>query len=185
MKTLGKRGMALLLSLILCMSMFSVETLADSEQGSGAEPAADSPSRLVYVHYHNDEPDEGSRDSVLYTALVDRGDSYAPRAGDAQVSERTTEDGIPLVVTGWKDKDGTEYDAENPIRTDDSTPEIFDLYPVMSPGTWLFFDANGGVYVDPQFVPYGESTKEVTTTRDGYTFGGWYDGETRFEFGNT
>lgn len=147
---------------------------------AGFEEAKD----VVYIHYHDDEPAEGKTDSILYTAVVKRGDKYSPRPGDTEVSERS-EDNISLVVTGWKDAGGTVYSTENPIVTNADTPEEFDLYPVMSKGSWLFFDAAGGVYLDPQFVPYGEPTQEVTTTRDGYTLDGWYDGDTKFEFGNT
>ena len=138
----------------------------------------------VYIHYHDDEPSAQRQDSILYTAVVGRGDSYTPRATDVEVSQRS-EDNIALVVTGWKDAAGTVYDVDNPITTDAGSPDEIDLYPVMSKGAWLFFDANGGVYLDPQFVPYGEVTREVTTTRDGYRLDGWFDGETRFEFGGT
>ncbi|MBO4537295.1 MAG: InlB B-repeat-containing protein [Erysipelotrichaceae bacterium] len=139
---------------------------------------------VIYVNYHDDEPAEGKTDSVLYTAVVVRGTSYSPRPSDTEVSERS-EDNIALVVTGWKDSEGTVYSTDNPIKTDEETAEVIDLYPVMSKGSWLFFDCAGGVYLDPQFVPYGQSTQEVTTTRDGYTLDGWYDGEAEFTFGNT
>ncbi|MCR5066920.1 MAG: InlB B-repeat-containing protein [Erysipelotrichaceae bacterium] len=139
---------------------------------------------LIYINYHDDEPSDDKADSVLYTAVIARGESFSPRPGDTEVSERS-EDNITLVVTGWKDSEGTEYSTDNPIVTGDSTPEVIDLYPVMSKGNWLFFDAAGGVYLDPQFVPYGQPTQEVTTTRDGYQLDGWYDGDSEFTFGNT
>ena len=135
----------------------------------------------VYIHYHDSEPQAGQKDSILHTALVNRGDTYVPRPTDAAVSERS-EDNIILVVTGWKDADGNIYDEDNPVKTGEE--DEIDLYPVMSKGAWLFFNAAGGVYLDPQFVPYGETTKEVTTTRDGFTLDGWYDGDTKFEFGS-
>ena len=48
-------------------------------------------------------------------------------------------------------------------------------------GNWLIFDENGkgGTYNAPQFVKAGEGTvkprPDTEMTRNGYTFGGWYD----------
>ena len=48
-------------------------------------------------------------------------------------------------------------------------------------GAWLIFDENGkgGKYNAPHFVKAGETTQQpcpdIEMTRNGYTFGGWYD----------
>jgi uncharacterized repeat protein (TIGR02543 family) len=45
------------------------------------------------------------------------------------------------------------------------------------------FDANGGTTVDAQTVPYEDPATEPTDpTRTGYTFAGWYDGDTLHDF---
>ena len=171
MKKTLKRTSSILLAAVLLLTSLGLQT---------RQAAAES--NTVYIHFHDHEPGEAEKDSILHTALVNRDDSYAPRPTDVAVSERS-EDNIILVVTGWKDADGNVYDENNPVQTGEE--DEIDLYPVMSKGAWLFFNAAGGVYVDPQFVPYGQPTQEVTTTRDGYTLDGWYDGDTEFVFGNT
>ena len=168
----SRRVFCVLLALILMFGLMPLDQVA-AETKSGD---------LVYIHFHDHEPGEGAIDSILHTVIVNRGETYGPRPTEVAVSERT-EDNITLVVTGWKDAEGNVYSETSPVQTEGA--DEIDLYPVMSKGAWLFFNAQGGVYVDPQFVPYGENTEEVTTTRDGYTLEGWYDGDTKFQFGST
>lgn len=44
------------------------------------------------------------------------------------------------------------------------------------------FDANGGTAVDAQEVKEGEVATMPTSTKVGYTFDGWYNGDVKFEF---
>ena len=100
-KTLRKITSVLLAAALIC-GCWSLSALK-----------AEAQSDTVYIHFHDHEPGESAKDSILYTALVERGDTYAPRPTDVAVSERS-EDNIILVVTGWKDADGNVYDETHP-----------------------------------------------------------------------
>ena len=52
------------------------------------------------------------------------------------------------------------------------------VYPVTKTGYWVTFDANGGSYVAPIFAQNGETVTLPKATRLGYTFQGWYNGDT-------
>ena len=76
---------------------------------------------------------------------------------------------------------GTEVKADTIVKT----AEHHTLYAHWTPNTYtVTFNANGGTAIDPanKTVTYDSSYGELpTTTRDGYTFAGWYTSKT----GNT
>ena len=74
-------------------------------------------------------------------------------------------------VTGWY----TDASLTHPVG--DSVTlgtENIKLYPKIEKGHYLYFDAKGGTYIEPQFVKADGTTKEPTAPkRAGYTFKGW------------
>ena len=144
----------------------------------------------IYINYHNADQQlfPSVMDCILRTVIIERpaggGETeYTPTSFDAAVSDYPNNDaGIPMEVTGWN-YNGSTYNG-TPITFTADSEEIIDLYPAMEAGVWLYFDAAGGVYVEPEFVGAAGVTEERGTSRDGYTFLGWYNGEERFEFGS-
>ena len=59
------------------------------------------------------------------------------------------------------------------------------LYPKVETGCWITYNSDGGTYIAPVFVGPNANTVEPTApTRPGYTFLGWYNGNTKFTFGS-
>ncbi|MDY2670055.1 MAG: InlB B-repeat-containing protein [Anaerovoracaceae bacterium] len=70
-----------------------------------------------------------------------------------------------------KGKDGTLTNLTNKFKDNTSTE-----YGTLTVNPIVTFDANGGSNVDPQTVKYKETADEskAATSREGYTFTGWY-----------
>ena len=131
---------------------------------------------------------EARFEEVLYVFFVDqngrvvltkeskRGESVST-VGVTYGLESTT-----LAITGWY------FDADCTQRADTVTltdANVF-VYAKVEEGHWLTFDSAGGTYYAPVFYTAGAATEDPgTPTRPGYTFAGWYNGDTAFSFGGT
>lgn len=63
-----------------------------------------------------------------------------------------------------------------------STSDALDALEALTTRT-VTFDSDGGTEVVQQIVLYGGVATEPTApTKEGYTFGGWYSGETVYDF---
>lgn len=63
-----------------------------------------------------------------------------------------------------------------------STSDALDALEALTTRT-VTFDSDGGTEVVQQIVVYGGVATEPTApTKEGYTFGGWYSGETVYDF---
>ena len=83
-------------------------------------------------------------------------------------------------ITGWyTDKELTQS-AGNFVTI--ATSNIY-LYAKVENGYWITFDSDGGSYVEPKFFATGANTEApVAPTKPGYTFAGWYKGDTLYTF---
>ena len=84
-------------------------------------------------------------------------------------------------ITGWYE------DAALTKRVDSVTLNNANvtLYPEVKEGFWITFNADGGTYTAPVFVaPNTNTVAPDEPTRVGYTFQGWYNGNSKFEFGS-
>ena len=80
---------------------------------------------------------------------------------------------------GWYKADGTAWDYASDTVTDNIT-----LYAKWTANTYtVTFDSTGGSAVDAQPVAYGEKAKKpAAPQKTGYAFGGWYLGDTKYDF---
>ena len=80
---------------------------------------------------------------------------------------------------GWNKADGTAWDYASDTVTDNIT-----LYAKWTANTYtVTFDSTGGSAVDAQPVAYGEKAKKpAAPQKTGYAFGGWYLGDTKYDF---
>ena len=80
---------------------------------------------------------------------------------------------------GWNKADGTAWDYASDKVTDNIT-----LYAKWTANTYtVTFDSTGGSAVDAQPVAYGEKAKKpAAPQKTGYAFGGWYLGDTKYDF---
>ena len=80
---------------------------------------------------------------------------------------------------GWNKADGTAWDHASDTVTDNIT-----LYAKWTANTYtVTFDSTGGSAVDAQPVAYGEKAKKpAAPQKTGYAFGGWYLGDTKYDF---
>ena len=86
-------------------------------------------------------------------------------------------------LVGWAaDQNGTTNIAKNITVPEGSTS--VNVYAIIKEGYWVTFDSDGGSAIDSQFVFDKISLNDQTTpTKPGYTFVGWYDGESKVENG--
>ena len=122
----------------------------------------------LYVFFYN--PD-GSQ--IMHTEVVTDHEAH-------DFSGVSYDAGTTSSVTGWSKKIG---DSEN-IASSVAVPEgetSVSVYAIISNGNWVTFDAAGGTAVNPIFVPSGEMLDlgDVSTSRPGYRFSAWYNGDQR------
>ena len=127
-------------------------------------------------------------EEVFYVFFLDESGRVITTKEGANGASISTEDvTIPLSsttegLTGWY------YDADLKQPVEEGKVTInganITLYPKVEDGHWLTFDSDGGTYHAPKFYLPGVATVDPgETTKLGYTFAGWYNGETRFDFG--
>lgn len=142
--------------------------------------------KLYKITYKDDDENK----TVLGIASVPvKSSEYGTAAVSSTVSMAYSPKDDVHNFEGWKLDEGSDANVTSAIPADriyanDSTIEIKgDIsFTVNAPaGNWLIFDENGkgGTYNAPQFVKHEETTSEPRPdsemTRNGYTFGGWYD----------
>lgn len=126
----------------------------------------------IIVSYHDEDG------KVFKTEKVEKNTAYTPAA-----DYTSTKAGGDWTCVGWS----TEKDILPENRTAVSSIQIeetsVDLYPVVKQAHWINFDGQGAdKNVNPVYVL---STDKVpsslpTPERNGYTFQGWYQGDTQF-----
>lgn len=83
-------------------------------------------------------------------------------------------------ITGWY----TESALTNRVESVTIDGANVTLYPKVETGYWITYNADGGSYTAPAFVaPTDNTVAPAAPTRVGYTFLGWYNGDTAFTFG--
>lgn len=142
--------------------------------------------KLYTITYKDDDENK----TVLGMASVPvKSSEYGTAAVSSTVSMAYSPKDDVHNFEGWKLDEDSDNNVTSAIPADriyanDSTIEIKgDIsFTVNAPaGNWLIFDENGkgGTYNAPQFVKHEEKTSEPRPdsemTRNGYTFGGWYD----------
>jgi uncharacterized repeat protein (TIGR02543 family) len=94
-----------------------------------------------------------------------------------------TRDGFNFVE--WQ-LDGETYDFDTPVTADITLTAKWNEKPVEEPVIVTYvvsFDSKGGSAIDNQTVNAGEkAVKPADPTRDGYTFGGWFNGDDEYDF---
>ena len=131
---------------------------------------------------------EARFEEVLYVFFVDQNGRVVltkeSKSGESVSTVGVTYglESTTLAITGWY------FDADCTQRADTVTltdANVF-VYAKVEEGHWLTFDSAGGTYYAPVFYTAGAATKHPgTPTRPGYTFAGWYNGDTAFSFGGT
>lgn len=126
---------------------------------------------------------------VFYVFFLDEsGRVITTKEGANGASISTADVTIPLSST-TKGLTGWYYDEDLNQRVDGSVTidgANITLYPKVEDGHWLTFNSDGGTYHAPKFyLPSVATVDPGETTKLGYTFAGWYNGGTRFTFGNT
>ena len=86
-------------------------------------------------------------------------------------------------LVGWAAiQNGTDDITKNIAVPEGSTS--VNVYAIIKEGYWVTFDSDGGSAIDSQFVFDKISLNDQTTpTKPGYTFDGWYNGESKVENG--
>lgn len=100
-------------------------------------------------------------------------DSQKVKSGDTVAEPYTQRDGY--VFGGWY-LNGSKYDFTLPVTTDITLKAVWVTVHTVS------FDTAGGETMDAQTVADGDTANDVTPTREGYTFDGWYLNGSEYDF---
>ena len=125
----------------------------------------------LYVYFYNPEGTQ-----IMRTEKVadHNGHDYSSVSYDVDATHK---------LVGWAaEVNGTTDIAKNITVPEGSTS--VNVYAIIKEGYWVTFDSDGGSSIDSQFVFDKISLNDQTTpTKPGYTFVGWYDGESKVENG--
>ena len=125
----------------------------------------------LYVYFYNPEGTQ-----IMRTEKVadHNGHDYSSVSYDVDATHK---------LVGWAaEVNGTTDIAKNITVPEGSTS--VNVYAIIKEGYWVTFDSDGGSAIDSQFVFNKISLNDQTTpTKPGYTFVGWYDGESKVENG--
>ena len=125
----------------------------------------------LYVYFYNPEGTQ-----IMRTEKVadHNGHDYSSVSYDVDATHK---------LVGWAaEANGTTDIAKNITVPEGST--FVNVYAIIKEGYWVTFDSDGGSAIDSQFVFDKISLNDQTTpTKPGYTFVGWYDGESKVENG--
>ena len=123
----------------------------------------------LYVYFYNPEGTQ-----IMRTEKVadHNGHDYSSVSYDVDATHK---------LVGWAaEVNGTTDIAKNITVPEGSTS--VNVYAIIKEGYWVTFDSDGGSSIDSQFVFDKISLNDQTTpTKPGYTFVGWYDGESKVE----
>ena len=149
----------------------------DSEGNAFAAGAAEVTGSVTYTYTARFE-------EVHYVFFMDTDNRVAATkegiAGDVIAADVTFPVNADEAITGWY------TDSALTSRVDSVTLESTNvtLYPKVETGHWITYDSDGGTYIAPVFVaPSSNTAAPAEPTREGYTFQGWYNGDTAFTFG--
>lgn len=121
----------------------------------------------LYVYFYNPEGTQ-----IMRTEKVadHKGHDYSHVAYDVNSTHK---------LVGWAaDQNGTTNIAKNIAVPEGSTS--VNVYAIIKEGYWVTFDSDGGSAIDSQFVFDKISLNDQTTPKKpGYTFDGWYNGESK------
>ena len=125
----------------------------------------------LYVYFYNPE---GTQIMRTEKAADHKGHDYSSVSYDVDATHK---------LVGWAaEVNGTTDIAKNITVPEGSTS--VNVYAIIKEGYWVTFDSDGGSSIDSQFVFDKISLNDQTTpTKPGYTFVGWYDGESKVENG--
>ncbi|MQM72024.1 MAG: hypothetical protein DUD26_06715 [Eubacteriaceae bacterium] len=116
------------------------------------------------VHYVFFMDSAGSDAKVSTTKEGINGDTIATSGVKLPLSSTES-------VTGWYTDPALTHPVGDSVTLG---TENIKLYPKIEKGHYLYFDAKGGTYIEPQFVKADGQTKEpAAPKRAGYTFKGW------------
>ena len=103
-------------------------------------------------------------------------------SGDSISADVTFPVDADQAITGWY----TDSGLTNKVTSVTINGANITLYPKVEKGYWITYNSEGGTYIAPAFVAPGAVTQQPTApTREGYTFQGWFNGDTAFTFGST
>ena len=125
----------------------------------------------LYVYFYNPEGTQIMRTEKVADHNVH---DYSSVSYDVDATHK---------LVGWAaEVNGTTDIAKNITVPEGSTS--VNVYAIIKEGYWVTFDSDGGSAIDSQFVFDKISLNDQTTpTKPGYTFVGWYDGESKVENG--
>ena len=162
-------------------------------------------SNYYFVNFHLGARSETTAETLLSRKLIVLGNSNQTDVKVSDV-EAPSNDPVHVVFIGWEEDTGTEQNPEwTLIRTIDSHNQAVidpgkdgkyitvgaktvDLYPFFVQARYINFNigpsGNGALFLGPQLIFTSDEaqgdeyalTTLPTTTRNGYTFGGWYTG---------
>ena len=142
---------------------FGVQTITKTETRTITAKYEDA----LYVYFYNPEGTQ-----IMRTEKVadHDGHDYSHVSYDVDATHK---------LVGWAaDQNGTTNIAKNITVPKGSTS--VNVYAIIKEGYWVTFDSDGGSAIDSQFVFDKISLNDQTTpTKPGYTFDGWYNGESK------
>lgn len=146
---------------------FGVQTITKTEARTITAKYEDA----LYVYFYNPEGTQ-----IMRTEKVadHDGHDYSHVSYDVDATHK---------LVGWAaNQNGTDDITKNIAVPEGSTS--VNVYAIIKEGYWVTFDSDGGSAIDSQFVFDKISLNDQTTpTKPGYTFVGWYDGESKVENG--
>ena len=142
---------------------FGVQTITKTEARTITAKYEDA----LYVYFYN--PD-GTQIMRTEKVADHNGHDYSHVSYDVDATHK---------LVGWAaDQNGTTNIAKNITVPEGSTS--VNVYAIIKEGYWVTFDSDGGSAIDSQFVFDKISLNDQTTpTKPGYTFVGWYNGESK------
>ena len=122
---------------------------------------------------------EDSTGIFTFDGVVTINGGKVTASGEGQAIVGTVKNHI--AGTGWKDTEGKE--GKTVIAIDREGKELTFKKVQFPEVVTVTFDSAGGSAVESQTITAGgNATKPADPTRSGYTFDGWYNGNTAFDF---
>ncbi len=146
---------------------FGVQTITKTETRTITAKYEDA----LYVYFYNPEGTQ-----IMRTEKVadHKGHDYSSVSYDVDATHK---------LVGWAAEVNGTTDITNNIAVPEGSTSV-NVYAIIKEGYWVTFDSDGGSAIDSQFVFDKISLNDQTTpTKPGYTFVGWYDGESKVENG--
>ena len=125
----------------------------------------------LYVYFYNPEGTQ-----IMRTEKVadHKGHNYSHVSYDVDATHK---------LVGWAADQNDTTNIANSIAVPEGSTSV-NVYAIIKEGYWVTFDSDGGSAIDSQFVFDKISLNDQTTpTKPGYTFDGWYNGESKVENG--